>query len=133
MIYIRASNDTMMYDSRTHHEQDTSIFRSYTAASEPATDDSQYTCDDQGVSQSGIRRRGHKGHVAVFRHHCPDTDAAHHQSGQLQEILYYRSTTLQIRAVSLVTLLQKFLSSSMIKVELIFATIILCLLQSRRK
>lgn len=68
----------------THHEQDTSIFGSYAAASEPATDDSQHTCDDQGVGQSGIRRRGHKGHVAVLCYHRPDTDAAHHQAGQLQ-------------------------------------------------
>jgi len=72
--------------TKAHHEEDTSIFRSYTAASEPATDDSQHTCDDQGVGQSRIRRRGHQGHVAVLRRHRPDTDATHHQSGQLQHM-----------------------------------------------
>lgn len=69
---------------RTHHEKNTSIFGSYPAASEPATDDSQDTRDDQGVSQSGIGRGGHQGHVAVLGHDGPDTDATHHQSGQLQ-------------------------------------------------
>jgi len=72
--------------TKAHHEEDTSIFRSYAAASEPATDDSQYTCDDQGVGQSRIRRRGHQWHVAVLRCYRPDTDATYHQSGQLQHM-----------------------------------------------
>ena len=66
--------------SITYYKKNASIFRGNAAASQPATDHSQDTCNDQSVRQCRVRRGRHQGHVAVLRNHRPDTDPAHHQS-----------------------------------------------------